>query len=53
MNRYLTFFLSNFYITRSWKEEFDRAMATEGKVWVESKRFHSFAPPRKNSTAKW
>jgi hypothetical protein len=22
-------------------------------VWVEKKRFNSFAPPRQNSTAKW
>ena len=40
-------------LCRAWKEELDRAMATEGKVWVERKRFDSFAPPRQNCTAKW
>ena len=40
-------------VCRAWKEELDRAMATEGKVWIEKKRFNSFAPPRQNCTAKW
>ena len=38
---------------RAWKEEFDRALATEGKVWTDKKRFDSFVPPRENCTAKW
>ena len=40
-------------LCRAWKEELDKAMATEGKVWVKEKRFNSFAPPRQNCTAKW
>ena len=41
------------FVLRAWKDEFDRAMTTVGKVWVETKRFDSFAPPRTKCTARW
>ena len=38
---------------REWSDALQEAMETTGKVWVEEKRFGSFAPVRENSIVKW
>ena len=45
--------LSYIYCDSEWKVAILKAMGGPGRVWVEKKRFGSFAPVRENCEAAW
>lgn len=40
-------------ICRIWSDAIKAAMEGPGKIWIENKRFNSFAPERNHCTASW